>query len=254
MTRPDCTASARGAPQDAPGAATGAAITTVDLAAYYGQSRILHGLSFELRRHEILVLLGRNGSGRTTTMRAIMGLVDRREGSVRIFGRETISDPPFRIARLGLGYCPEERGIFASLSCEENLALPPRLGDDRMSVEEVYELFPNLAERRRTPGMRLSGGEQQMLAIARILRSGARVLLLDEISEGLAPAIVDRLFDTVERLRRLGYTIMMSEQNLEFAKSLADRFLVVERGRIELALSAGEIDERSELIHRHLGV
>jgi branched-chain amino acid transport system ATP-binding protein len=234
--------------------ATPAVIRVQDLHAFYGESHILHGVSFDVREREVVSLLGRNGGGRTTTIRSIMGLVQRRRGSIQIRGQETIAARPFRIARLGLGYCPEERGIFGSLSCEENLLLPPRVGPEGLSLEQIYELFPNLANRRKAPGTKLSGGEQQMLAIARILRTGARVLLLDEISEGLAPTIVDGLSDTILRLRDLGYTILMIEQNFEFAAPLADRFLVMERGRIVLHLNAAELQEKSDLINHYLGV
>jgi branched-chain amino acid transport system ATP-binding protein len=229
-------------------------IQVENLHAYYGESHILHGLTFEVRPGEVVALLGRNGGGRTTTLRAIMGLVDRRIGSVRVNGVETIAAAPFRIARLGLGYCPEERGIFASLSCEENLVLPPAFSGDAMSLSDIYDLFPNLEKRRKAPGTRLSGGEQQMLAIARILRTGAKTLLLDEISEGLAPVIVDSLFDTICKLRERDYTILLVEQNLEFAAPLADRFLVVERGTIALQLSAAELDAKTEELKQYLGV
>ncbi len=225
-----------------------------NLHAWYGESHILHGMDFHVNEGEVVALLGRNGGGRTTTLRAMVGLVDARRGSIRIGGQETVRMRPHRIARLGVGYCPEERGIFASLTCEENLLLPPALGADAMSVEEIYELMPNLAERRRTPGTRLSGGEQQMLAIARILRTGARTLLLDEISEGLAPVIVDRLFDLIGRLRTLGYTIVLVEQNMHFATPLADRFLVVEHGTVVLRLASGEIARRAAELDLYLGV
>lgn len=231
-----------------------AVIRVNDLHAFYGESHILHGVSFSIREHEVVSLLGRNGGGRTTTIRSIMGLVDRRTGSIQIKGRETIALKPFRIARLGLGYCPEERGIFGSLSCEENLLLPPKINLGGMSLEQIYEIFPNLAARKDAPGTKLSGGEQQMLAIARILRTGAKILLLDEISEGLAPTIVDSLSDTIITLRSLGYTILMIEQNFEFAALLADRFLVMERGRIVLELNQSELGAKTELINRYLGV
>jgi len=224
------------------------------LQAWYGESHVLHGLSFSLRRGEVVALLGRNGSGRTTTLRAIIGLIGRRQGSIRIGGRETIRLAPHVIARMGVGYCPEERGIFASLSCEENLLLPPAQAGGGMSVDEIYALLPNLAERRHTPGTRLSGGEQQMLAIARILRTGARLLLLDEISEGLAPVIVDRLFDLITELKSRGYTILLVEQNKYFAAPLADRFLVVEHGDITMRLTAAEFEAKAELVDRSLGV
>ena len=224
------------------------------LHAWYGESHILHGMSFSLRRGEVVALLGRNGSGRTTTLRAIVGLIDKRQGSIQIGGKDTIRLSPHVIARMGVGYCPEERGIFASLSCEEHLLLPPTPSGGGMSVDEIYSLLPNLAERRSTPGTRLSGGEQQMLAIARILRTGARLLLLDEISEGLAPVIVDRLFDLITELKSRGYTILLVEQNKYFAAPLADRFLVVEHGDITMRLSAAELEAKADLVDRSLGV
>jgi branched-chain amino acid transport system ATP-binding protein len=232
----------------------GDALLVQDLHAWYGESHILHGMSFVLQRGEVVALLGRNGSGRTTTLRAIMGLIDRREGVIRIGGKDVIGLAPHLVARLGVGYCPEERGIFASLSCEENLLLPPQQSGGGMPLDEIYTLLPNLAERRHTPGTRLSGGEQQMLAIARILRTGARLLLLDEISEGLAPVIVDRLFDLITELKLRGYTILLVEQNKYFAEPLADRFLVVEHGDVTMRLSASEFAARAELVDRTLGV
>jgi len=201
-----------------------------------------------------VTLLGRNGAGRTTTLRALLGLVDRRAGSVRLGGKEVTRMPPHRIARLGIGYCPEERGIFASLSAEENLMLPPRLGAQGMSVAELYEMFPNLHERRKSPGSRLSGGEQQMLAMARILRSGASLLLLDEITEGLAPVIVKALGRAIRKLKEKGYTIVMVEQNFRFAAPLADRHYVVERGRVVETVTKDELSGRMDMLHEYLGV
>ncbi|MCF2524607.1 ABC transporter ATP-binding protein [Bradyrhizobium sp. G127] len=230
------------------------ALLVQDLHAWYGESHILHGMSFALQRGEVVALLGRNGSGRTTTLRAIMGLIDRREGIIRIGGKDVLDLAPHLVARLGVGYCPEERGIFASLSCEENLLLPPQQSGGGMALDEIYTQLPNLAERRHTPGTRLSGGEQQMLAIARILRTGARLLLLDEISEGLAPVIVDRLFDLIIELKSRGYTILLVEQNKYFAEPLADRFLVVEHGDVTMQLSASELAAQAELVDRTLGV
>jgi branched-chain amino acid transport system ATP-binding protein len=225
-----------------------------NLRAWYGESHVLHGVGFSLGQGEVVALLGRNGSGRTTTLRSIIGLIDRREGSIRLGGRETIRLAPHVIARLGVGYCPEERGIFSKLSCEENLLLPRRQSAGGMPIDEIYALLPNLAERRNVPGTRLSGGEQQMLAIARILRTGARLLLLDEISEGLAPVVVDRLFDLIVELKSRGYTILLVEQNKYFAAPLADRFLVVEHGDITMRLSAAEFEAQAELVDRSLGV
>lgn len=230
------------------------ALSVQKLHAWYGESHILHGMSFSLQRGEVVALLGRNGSGRTTTLRAIMGLLDKRQGTIRIGGKDIIHLAPHLVTRLGVGYCPEERGIFASLSCEENLLLPPKQSSGGMPIEEIYTLLPNLAERRQTPGTRLSGGEQQMLAIARILRTGAKLLLLDEISEGLAPVIVDRLFDLITELKSRGYTILLVEQNKYFAEPLADRFLVVEHGNVTMQLSASELATQAELVDRTLGV
>lgn len=225
-----------------------------DLNAWYGESHILHGMNFEIARGELVTLLGRNGAGRTTTLKAIVGLTDRRTGSIRIGGREVVSMAPHRIARLGIGYCPEERGIFASLSAEENLLLPPQVGPSGMSVGEIYEMFPNLYERRKSPGSRLSGGEQQMLALARILRTGAELLLLDEITEGLAPALVKVLGRSVRDLKEKGYTIVMVEQNFRFAAKLADRHYLVERGMIVETVLKDELDSRLDMLHEYLGV
>ena len=224
------------------------------LHAFYGESHILHGLDFTVHEAEVVTLLGRNGAGRTTTFRALLGLVGRRSGSVAIGGREAIDLPPHRIARLGIGYCPEERGIYSSLSAEENLLLPPVVGSGGMSIDEIYGMFPNLRERRATQGTRLSGGEQQMLAVARILRTGARLLLLDEISEGLAPVIVQALSQAIHRLREKGYTIVMAEQNFRFAAPLADRFYVMEHGRIVQGFDAAELQQNMQKLREFLGV
>ena len=225
-----------------------------DLHTWYGESHILHGMNFEVARGELVTLLGRNGAGRTTALRAIVGLTDRRTGSISINGTEVISMAPHRIARLGVGYCPEERGIFASLSAEENLLLPPRVGSSGMSVDEIYQMFPNLYERRRSQGSRLSGGEQQMLALARILRTGAELLLLDEITEGLAPTLVKMLGRSVASLKDKGYTIVMVEQNFRFAAKLADRHYLVERGMVVETVQQAELDQRIDMLHEYLGV
>ena len=225
-----------------------------DVHAFYGESHILHGVDLVVNRGEVVTLLGRNGAGRTTTLKAILGLVGRRSGSIMVNGVETIGLPPHRIAQLGIGYCPEERGIFASLSCEENLLLPPPVASGGMSLDDIYAMFPNLKERRASPGMRLSGGEQQMLAVARILRTGARLLLLDEISEGLAPVIVQALARTIRTLREKGLTIVMVEQNFRFAAPLADRFYVMEHGRIVESFAAGELQAKHDMLHEYLGV
>jgi branched-chain amino acid transport system ATP-binding protein len=225
-----------------------------ELHAYYGESHVLHGVDCHVNRGEVVTLLGRNGAGRTTTLKALLGLVGARSGSVAVDGRETITLPPHRIARLGIAYCPEERGIYSSLSTEENLLLPPQIAAGGMPVEEIYAMFPNLKERRASRGTHLSGGEQQMLALARILRTGARLLLLDEISEGLAPVIVQALSRTVHRLRERGYTIVMVEQNFRFAAPLADRFYIMERGRIVQGFAARELQDRMPVLHQYLGV
>ncbi|SRR5437879_1539774 len=224
------------------------------LHAYYGESHVLHGVECHVNSGEVVTLLGRNGAGRTTTLKALLGLVGSRSGSVMINGREAIALAPHRIARLGVAYCPEERGIYSSLSTEENLLLPPPVGPNGMSVEAIYAMFPNLRERRTTRGSHLSGGEQQMLALARILRTGARLLLLDEISEGLAPVIVQALSRTIQRLREQGYTIVMVEQNFRFAAPLADRFYIMERGRIVEGFAARQLQDKMAMLHQYLGV
>jgi branched-chain amino acid transport system ATP-binding protein len=225
-----------------------------DLHAFYGESHILHGVDLTVNRGEVVTLLGRNGAGRTTTLRAILGLVGRRTGSIMVNGIEAIHLPTHRIAQLGIGYTPEERGIFSSLSCEENLTLPPRVASGGMSVEDIYAMFPNLKERRTSQGTRLSGGEQQMLAVARVLRTGAKLLLLDEISEGLAPVIVQALARMIRELRTKGYTIVMVEQNFRFAAPLADRFYLMEHGRIVEGFAASELEKKMPVIHEYLGV
>jgi branched-chain amino acid transport system ATP-binding protein len=224
------------------------------LHAFYGESHILHGVDFNVSCGEVVTLLGRNGAGRTTTLKALLGLVGNRSGSVMINGREAIALPPHKIAHLGVGYCPEERGIYSSLSTEENLLLPPLVGSGGMSIDEIYGMFPNLKERRETQGTRLSGGEQQMLAVARTLRTGAKLLLLDEISEGLAPVIVQGLSRTIHELRRRGYTIVMVEQNFRFAAPLADRFYIMEHGRIVQGFTASELHDQMTMVHEYLGV
>jgi len=229
-------------------------LKVADLNTWYGESHVLHGINFEIREGELVTLLGRNGAGRTTTVKSILGLVGKRTGSIQIDGVETIHMPTNKIARLGLGYCPEERGIFSSLSCEENLMLPPKVGEGGMSVEEIYEMFPNLKERRNSQGTRLSGGEQQMLAMARILRSGARILLLDEITEGLAPVIVQTLGRVSRALKAKGLTIVMVEQNFRFAAPLADRHYVIEHGQIVATVNKNELESKSDMLNEYLGV
>ncbi|MFT4268138.1 MAG: ABC transporter ATP-binding protein [Xenophilus sp.] len=232
------------------------ALEIKDLQAWYGESHVLHGVDMVVQPGEVVTLLGRNGAGRTTTLRAVMGLTGTRKGSIRVAGHETIGLPTYKIAHYGIGYCPEERGIFASLSAEENLLLPPPLRgrEPGMSVQEIYAMFPNLAERRHSQGTRLSGGEQQMLAVARILRTGARLLLLDEISEGLAPVIVQALARMITTLRAKGYTIVMVEQNFRFAAPLADRFYVMEHGRIVERFGAADLQAKMPVLNELLGV
>ena len=235
-----------------------AALEIKNLHAWYGESHILHGVDLHVGKGEVVTLLGRNGAGRTTTMRSILGLTGARKGSIQVDGKETIDLRTYRIAHLGIGYCPEERGIFASLSCEENLMLPPQLGttgaNGGMSVDEIYAMFPNLKERAKSQGSRLSGGEQQMLAVARILRTGAHLLLLDEISEGLAPVIVNKLAEMIRTLKAKGYTIVMVEQNFRFAAPLADRFYVMEHGTIVESFPAAQLRAKEATLHELLGV
>jgi len=229
-------------------------LEVVNVHGWYGESHVLHGVDFHVDEGEVVTLLGRNGAGRTSTLRAIMGLIGSRKGSIKVHGTETTGLATHRIARMGIGYCPEERGIFSSLSAEENLMLPPELADGGMSVEQIYAMFPNLKERAASQGTRLSGGEQQMLAVARILRTGARLLLLDEISEGLAPVIVQKLGEVVKSLRERGYTIVMVEQNFRFAAPLADRFLVMEHGQVIQQFTQAELPARMARLHEYLGV
>ncbi len=225
-----------------------------DLHAFYGESHILHGIDMHVMQGELVTLLGRNGAGRSTTLRSIMNMVGRRSGSININGRETIDMPAHKIAHLGMGFCPEERGIFASLNVEENLMLPPTVRSDGMSVEEIYEIFPNLYERRYSQGTRLSGGEQQMLALARILRSGANILLLDEITEGLAPVIVQKLGEVLTKLKERGLTILLVEQNFRFAAPIADRHYVMDHGHIVEEVHKDELEEKTEMLNSMLGV
>lgn len=226
-----------------------------DLHAWYGESHVLHGIGLEVHEGELITLLGRNGAGRTTTLKSVLGLVGRRAGSIRIDGREVIDSPTHRIAHIGrLGYCPEERGIYARLSVEENLRLPPALSDQALSIDRIYRMFPQLAERRHSMGTQLSGGEQQMLAIGRILRTGARLLLLDEITEGLAPVIVATLGETIRQLKSEGLTIILVEQNFRFAEPLADRHYIVEHGQVVETIPAPDIETKRERIHQLLSV
>ncbi|HLR78884.1 MAG TPA: ABC transporter ATP-binding protein [Burkholderiaceae bacterium] len=233
-----------------------AALEISDLHAWYGESHILHGVNMKVQPGQVVTLLGRNGAGRTSTLRAILGLTGSRKGSIRVQGVETIGMPTHRIAHLGIGYCPEERGIFASLSCDENLLLTPVLKGSQggMSLQAIYQMFPNLYERRDSPGTRLSGGEQQMLAVARILRTGANLLLLDEISEGLAPVIVQSLARMIKELKARGYTIVMVEQNFRFAAPLADYFYVMEHGQIIEEFDSGMLKEKQDTLDKLLSI
>jgi branched-chain amino acid transport system ATP-binding protein len=225
------------------------------LNAWYGESHVLHGVDLAVNKGEVVTLLGRNGAGRTSTLKSVLGLVGRRAGSIKVNGHETIGWPTYRIARLGIGYTPEERGIFSSLSVEENLTLPPEIAKGGMSIDEIFEMFPNLRERRKTSqGTKLSGGEQQMLAMARILRTGANLLLLDEITEGLAPVIVQALGRVIVKLKERGFTIVLVEQNFRFAAPLADRHYVMEHGKIAETFSAAELESKTQMLHEYLGV
>ncbi len=232
------------------------ALEISNLQAWYGESHILHNVNLSVGQGEVVTILGRNGAGRTTTMRAIMGLTGVRKGSIKIGGVEAINLPTYKIAHLGVGYCPEERGIFSSLTAEENLLLPPSVSktEKGMSIEEIYDMFPNLKERKSSQGTRLSGGEQQMLAVARILRTGAKLLLLDEISEGLAPVIVQTLARMILTLKGMGYTIVMVEQNFRFAAPLADRFYVMEHGQMVETFAASELNAKMPVLNALLGV
>ncbi|MBO0736446.1 MAG: ABC transporter ATP-binding protein [Alphaproteobacteria bacterium] len=225
-----------------------------DLHAWYGESHILHGISFAVSEGEVVTLLGRNGAGKTTTLRALMGIIPQRRGSVVYRGNELVGLPSNRIARFGIAYCPEERGVFASLDVEENLLLPPILSPGGMSIDEIYALFPNLQERRRSQGTKLSGGEQQMLAIARMLRTGADLLLLDEPTEGLAPVVVRQIGDVIRRLKEKGFTILLVEQNFHFAATLADRHYVVEHGRVVDMIGNEDLARNTAKLHTYLGV
>ncbi len=233
---------------------TETALRIEGLNAWYGESHVLHGISLDVQAGEVVTLLGRNGAGRSTTMRAILGLVGRREGSVQVAGRSVMTLAPHRIARLGVGWCPEDRAIFAALTAEENLLLAPVVADGGMTPDEIYELFPNLKERRHSPGTKLSGGEQQMLALARILRTGARLLLLDEITEGLAPVIVQSLGRVISHLRERGYTMVLAEQNFRFAAPLADRHYVLEHGKVVATITRDQLPSHTDMLHGLLGV
>jgi branched-chain amino acid transport system ATP-binding protein len=239
---------------EATGAAGREVLRLADLHAHYGESHVLHGVDLAVREGEVVTLLGRNGAGKTTTLRSIMGMVDQRTGSVRFEDKELIRLPSNKVARLGIAYCPEERGIFASLDVDENLMLPPVVKPGGMALEEIFQLFPNLKERRRSQGTRLSGGEQQMLAIARILRTGATLLLLDEPTEGLAPVIVLQIGEVIRKLKQRGFTVLLVEQNFYFASTVADRHYLMEHGRIVDMIANDQLDANMDKLHEYLGV
>jgi branched-chain amino acid transport system ATP-binding protein len=234
--------------------ANGALLHIDGLQAWYGESHILHGVNFDVRPGEVVTLLGRNGAGKTTTLKSIMGIVGKRQGSIRFEDKETIRANSDRIARMGIAFCPEERGIFASLDVKENLLLPPQVKPGGLSLEQIFELFPNLKERLTSQGTKLSGGEQQMLAIGRILRTGARLLLLDEPTEGLAPVIIQQIGKTIARLKDEGFTILLVEQNFRFASTVADRYYVMEHGKIIDTFANSELQANMEKLHQYLGV
>jgi branched-chain amino acid transport system ATP-binding protein len=235
-------------------AATAPMLEVRDLHAWYGESHVLHGVDLEVAEGEVITLLGRNGAGKTTTLKSIIGIIGKRRGSIKFQGAETVEMSSRTIARLGIGYVPEERGIFSSLSVEENLMLPPQVRPGGMSVEQIFDLFPNIKERLTSQGTKLSGGEQQMLAIARILRTGAKFLLLDEPTEGLAPVIIEQIGRTIARLKREGFTIILVEQNFRFAQTVADRHYLVEQGRVVDMIPNAELDRNIDKLHAHLGV
>jgi branched-chain amino acid transport system ATP-binding protein len=239
-------------PERADGA--GEALRLDNVHAFYGESHILHGVELNVREGEVVTLLGRNGAGKTTTLKSIMGIVEQRTGSIRFAGQELIGLPANRVARLGLAYCPYERGIFASLDVEENLLLPPTVRPGGMALDEIYRLFPNLHERRRSQGTRLSGGEQQMLAVARILRTGATLLLLDEPTEGLAPVIVQQIGELIRQLKRRSFTVLLVEQNFYFASTVADRHYLIEHGRVVDMIENDQLDASMDKLHEYLGV
>ena len=237
-----------------PAAEAAPLLSVRDLQAWYGESHILHGVAFDVAPGEVVTLLGRNGAGKTTTLKSVMGVVTQRQGSVVFNGAQTVKLPSNQIARLGIAWCPEERGIFSSLNVEENLLLPPKVRDGGLSVEQIYELFPNLLARKKSQGTKLSGGEQQMLAIGRILRTGARLLLLDEPTEGLAPVIVQQIGHTIGRLKAQGFTILLVEQNFRFAATVADRHYVMEHGKIIDMIPNSELESNMQKLHQYLGV
>ena len=240
--------------RERPQTATAPLLSVNRLEAWYGESHVLHGITFDVMPGEVVTLLGRNGAGKTTTMKSIIGIMGKRKGSITYEGQETVALASRQIARLGIGYVPEERGIFASLSVTENLTLPPQVKPGGFTLAQIYELFPNLKERAGSQGTKLSGGEQQMLAIGRILRTGAKLLLLDEPTEGLAPVIVQQIGRTIERLKGEGFTIILVEQNFRFAQTVADRHYIVEQGRVVDMIPNAELDQNVDKLHRYLGV
>jgi branched-chain amino acid transport system ATP-binding protein len=237
-----------------PGTPAASLLKVRGLEAWYGESHVLHGIDLDVASGEVVTLLGRNGAGKSTTLKSIMGVIDKRGGSVVLEGREVVALPSHLIARLGIGFVPEERGIYASLTVEENLLLPPKVRPGGLSLERIFTLFPNLKERLRSQGTKLSGGEQQMLAIGRVLRTGAHVLLLDEPTEGLAPVIIEQIGRTIAELKREGFTIVLVEQNFRFAQTVADRHYIVEQGKVVDRIENAEFDDHIEKIHRYLGV
>jgi len=241
-------------PALAPSASGNPVLSVQNLEAWYGESHILHGINFQVNPGEVVTLLGRNGAGKTSTLKSVMGIIGKRSGSIRFDGKEIIRSPSDRIARMGIAFCPEERGIFASLDVRENLLLPPTVGSGGLTLDQIFELFPNLRERLGSQGTKLSGGEQQMLAIGRILRTGARFLMLDEPTEGLAPVIIQQIGQTIKRLKSEGFTILLVEQNFRFASTVADRYYIVEHGKIIDGFANAELQANMDKLHTYLGV
>jgi branched-chain amino acid transport system ATP-binding protein len=254
MANPNMPNAALASGVTAPSASSAPILAVQNLEAWYGESHILHGINFQVSPGEVVTLLGRNGAGKTTTLKSVMGIIGKRSGSVRFDGREIIRASSDRIARSGIAFCPEERGIFASLDVRENLLLPPTVRNGGLSMDQIFELFPNLKERLASQGTKLSGGEQQMLAIARILRTGARFLMLDEPTEGLAPVIIQQIGQTIKRLKNEGFTILLVEQNFRFAATVADRYYIVEHGKIIDGFANAELQANMDKLHTYLGV
>jgi len=254
MANPNMANAALASGVTAPSASSAPILAVQNLEAWYGESHILHGINFQVSPGEVVTLLGRNGAGKTTTLKSVMGIIGKRSGSVRFDGKEIIRASSDRIARSGIAFCPEERGIFASLDVRENLLLPPTVRNGGLSMDQIFELFPNLKERLASQGTKLSGGEQQMLAIARILRTGARFLMLDEPTEGLAPVIIQQIGQTIKRLKNEGFTILLVEQNFRFAATVADRYYIVEHGKIIDGFANAELQANMDKLHTYLGV